>query len=552
MYKMISYLLHFIIALFCISQVNAADHIVSNGTDFQNALTIAASNSGDDTIVLKPSVYVGGFKYVSTEAFSLKITSSDNINIKKVILEGGLLGSALLVDASSANANIFIENITVQKAKDGIHCLTKGRVTINRCLCTGIINNNFSIKISSENSEIRNCIFINNNGGLAFYQSANALITNCSFINNQNSIWTDSDIYNKFEIEKNIFSNNETTIIRGKYLYFRNNIYNKNNYADMSGGDSNIITNNNIKNNNSKTKDYILRITCNEQINFSDNNLISNSGNILYFRTDGGDIKILNNFFLNNINSTSSLLYVYGKNDISIQNNIISDNQFGSKGIYIHTSIQLLNIVNNTIFGNTASSIGGSLCIINSNCEGVINIYNNIIYGNEAAESGGDIYIDGYGAQLNAFNNNYHDIHYNGWNSEGNNIDAEPLFFDAANGDYTLKPNSPCIDTGNNNAPELPTTDNYGDLRIYNDIVDMGAYEHSTIAMHPADTNQDYTITQSEFNSYNQAWRNNTDWQTSQKTIAADFLTRAGYILQKGGRYHNTGARKPLCWEPTE
>jgi hypothetical protein len=64
----------------------------------------------------------------------------------------------------------------------------------------------------------------------------------------------------------------------------------------------------------------------------------------------------------------------------------------------------------------------------------------------------------------------------------------------------------------------------------------MGAYEHSTIAMHPADTNQDYTITQSEFNAYNQAWRNNTDWQTTQNTIAADFLTRAGYILQKGGR----------------
>jgi len=93
-------------------------------------------------------------------------------------------------------------------------------------------------------------------------------------------------------------------------------------------------------------------------------------------------------------------------------------------------------------------------------------------------------------------------------------------------------------------------TDKDGDPRINNNIVDIGAFEHSTTITHPADTNQDYTISQSEFDAYNHAWRNKTDWQSNPNPVAADFLTRAGYILQKGGKYLNTGARKPLCWEP--
>jgi len=77
-----------------------------------------------------------------------------------------------------------------------------------------------------------------------------------------------------------------------------------------------------INNNISKKPgdDLLIRITCNGSIQFSDNNLSSNSGNLLTFITNDGDIKILNNFFLNIIKSTNSLLYVYGKKDISIQN----------------------------------------------------------------------------------------------------------------------------------------------------------------------------------------------------------------------------------------
>ena len=66
----------------------------------------------------------------------------------------------------------------------------------------------------------------------------------------------------------------------------------------------------------------------------------------------------------------------------------------------------------------------------------------------------------------------------------GNNIDDDPYFVDAPEGDLSLYPGSPAIDAGDNLAPNLPTTDIVGNPRIANGTVDMGAYEyHGTASL---------------------------------------------------------------------
>ena len=79
----------------------------------------------------------------------------------------------------------------------------------------------------------------------------------------------------------------------------------------------------------------------------------------------------------------------------------------------------------------------------------------------------------------------YSDIQ-GGYDGTGN-IDDNPLLVDPANGDFHLHPCSPCIDAGDNEAPDLPDYDFEGDDRILDGdgigtaIVDMGVDEVAVV-----------------------------------------------------------------------
>jgi hypothetical protein len=138
------------------------------------------------------------------------------------------------------------------------------------------------------------------------------------------------------------------------------------------------------------------------------------------------------------------------------------------------------------------------------------------------------------------------------WDIAKGNIAVDPGFYDQNSGDYHLAANSPAIDSGNNATLSDADLDLDGNSRLLNGTVDIGAYERSTTALHPADSNGDQSISQAEFDAYNTAWRTNEAWPTAPAAIPVDFVTRAGYLLQKGGAYKNIGVGKPATWVPID
>lgn len=184
-----------------------------------------------------------------------------------------------------------------------------------------------------------------------------------------------------------------------------------------------------------------------------------------------------------------------------------------------------LNSTNNTFILNSSDGNGGGIYIdYSSTCprfqcmNGEINIYNNILYNNNAME-GRDIYIVYFFTRilptpdspdttigvefdpLNLYNNDLSDFIYTAFDCDNanqdnilrqnityicsfnnnlvDNIDEDPLFVDSEAGDVGLQPDSPCIDAGDPDAPDLPETDIYGNPR--GAIPDMGAVEYIEI-----------------------------------------------------------------------
>ena len=139
-------------------------------------------------------------------------------------------------------------------------------------------------------------------------------------------------------------------------------------------------------------------------------------------------------------------------------------------------------ILNNCLlFGNTATYGGGACSCWLNNCT---------VTGNTASYGGGVSNIGGWGGPSsnciiwgntspNSANYYASTIQYSCTTplpSGTGNIASDPLFVNAAGGDYRLQAGSPCIDAGNN-AYAVGSVDMDGNPRIYNGRVDMGAYE---------------------------------------------------------------------------
>jgi predicted outer membrane repeat protein len=149
---------------------------------------------------------------------------------------------------------------------------------------------------------------------------------------------------------------------------------------------------------------------------------------------------------------------------LSAVNILIADNEgVNAGGIYCAWCKPTLT--NLTVVGNKAKTYGGGIWCVTAQPV----ITNVIFWGNTAPQ----------GPEIEAIAGNP-DVSYcdvkGGYPGLGN-IDLDPLFVNAAGGDYHLRYTSPCRDAGSNGAPGLPGKDFEGDPRSSQGQADIGADE---------------------------------------------------------------------------
>ncbi|MCC0176675.1 hypothetical protein I4641_06745 [Waterburya agarophytonicola K14] len=217
--------------------------------------------------------------------------------------------------------------------------------------------------------------------------------------------------------------------------------------------------------------------------------------------SDGGtnaelrNLIVANNFALNNGGGASFSSSNVNLSNVAFFNNNANDN---GGGFY---SANSTGEITNSLFVNNRADYGGAiannffnrdtsnLSITNStfaenqadiaSAVGTFNIsggdgieIDNSIVGQNPVGSGEAIVIEDDLITINQ------SIVQGGFDGAGQGIiDADPLFVDPENNNYSLQADSPAVDGGNNGAIEGISTDLVGNARIAKDTVDLGAYE---------------------------------------------------------------------------
>jgi predicted GH43/DUF377 family glycosyl hydrolase len=193
----------------------------------------------------------------------------------------------------------------------------------------------------------------------------------------------------------------------------------------------------------------LLNCTIRDNVAYGDPNVWA-SGGVL----GGNPLTILNSKIVDNqVGGGASGVRVSW--DLTMVNSLVAGNQ-GDAAIHGNDAITLINV---TMANNTGD------IIFNPEMAATLALTNSIVYSHENDALVGS--CDGRTCYVN-----YSDVE-GGWPDGTGNIDANPHFVDAANGDYHLQMGSPCIDAGTPDG--APATDLEGTPR--DAMPDMGAYE---------------------------------------------------------------------------
>lgn len=187
-------------------------------------------------------------------------------------------------------------------------------------------------------------------------------------------------------------------------------------------------------------------------------------------------VRIANTRFCNNIaqSSASGGGALFTLSTVTLVNSEFVGNEGLVGGALVNNSTDL-DMVNCTLVGNVARAGGGAI-VVEAQSNRWSKMSNCIIWDNhdESPSSFDSLFI-----LDDAHTVVRHSVVESEWHFLGEgNLDMDPKFVDAENGDFRLATASPCIDAGLVDAlPEDVSTDLLGNDRVIGDSVDMGAVE---------------------------------------------------------------------------
>jgi len=512
---------------------------VTTAEEFQAALATASQNSSDDEINLSGGVYAGNFRYKGSGGGNLTIKGSQRSDYPSII-DGLNSAYGLLIDetgsdnvAVSSPTSLEISHLRFENIKNigrnGAALVLSGRpdsaaTVYDLEISIDEISEGGAISLSGYSATITR-VFFPGSGSSA----QNLIYVDCSGARTKSValVAPEIDLQNQF----------------GGYILNTSGSCGSTDFSFESvrtwvSESSRINAFNLWSAADIRIKDSIfgsggLGPIYGQNITISETEFRNMS---LGFKVDR--VVLLRNRFFD---STANFKSRGQRTTVSLLNNLLVNSAVSSNGINSE-QIHEVEFLNNTIADTSLN-----LAVSESGADSRITFINNIL----SASQPSDLEINSLPNLLEARNNIFNDVSApNLWDIYDNNLNSSPQFHDAESFDFHLQENSPAIDAGSGDVATDGTFDLDGNPRLVGAGVDIGAYERYTEALHPADTNGDSSISRTEFDTYNAAWRTNEPWPNPPASIEADYVTRAGYLLQKGGAYKNIGVGKPATWVP--